>query len=122
MANEHQPEPKRPLPFLPLIAASAVLFTLGVLLLRTDSETCWAIGAMFLGGSAITTGYAWWSLLHPKADWKNPSSFIREIGKAFLAVLALLGIAIVLQGIGALAGWEELRFIGSTLAEVFGGS
>ena len=122
MHDGEQPEPKRLLPSLSLIMASTMLFLLGALLFRTDSETCWAIGAVFLGGSAITIAYAWWVLLHPKTDWKNPVPFIREIGKAVLIVLALLGIAVAFQGIGDLTGWYELRIVGEWLAELFGGS
>lgn len=108
--------------FLGLWGAGALLFLLGWLLFSTDSNICSSIGAISWGLSAILVGYATWSVCYSKDDSNKPLEFARQSCTAFCIVLAVLGVALVLQGIGSLVGWEGLRFIGRTLAEVFGGS
>ncbi|MYB84913.1 MAG: hypothetical protein F4X54_09310 [Chloroflexi bacterium] len=122
MANDKKQSPRRILPDLALFAVGSVAFVLGVLVFGTDSETWQAIGAMLIGLSAVTIAYACWLLLHPHTGWSNPAEFAKETGKAILIVLTLLGIGSVLQGVGALAGWDTLGAVGDTLAKLFGGS
>lgn len=110
------------LPSLVVLGAGALLWLFGLLLLGANSEVRFAFTAISWGLSAILGGYAIWSLLYGKDGWKRPSEFAKHVCKAFCAVLAVLGVALVLQGIGSLAALEGLRFIGRTLAEVFGGS
>ena len=100
----------------------ALLFLFGALLFIADSDARFAIGAISWGLSAIFVSYATWSLFYGKDGWKRPSEFAKQAGKALCTVFALLGLGVILQGIGSLVGWDGLRFIGRTLAEVFGGS
>ena len=111
-----------PLPFPAVWGAGGLLFLLGWLLFSADSDICFSIAVISWGLSAILVGYAAWSVCHSKDDSNKPLEFARQASTAFCIVLAVLGVALVLQGIGSLVGWEGLRFIGSTLAEVFGGS
>ena len=47
---------------------------------------------------------------------------MKEVTKAFVVVLALLGAVVVLDGLGALGGSEELRSMARILADLFGES
>ena len=106
-----------------LLLASAVLFLIGLLLLLLagQSDVGLAISVVFVGLSAVVLSYSLWSL-HPEGDWSNPGKFLQEVSKPLVLLFALLGAALVLQGLGALAGLDGLRSAGDTLAELFGGS
>ncbi len=105
-----------------LLLASAVLFLLGLLmlLLAGESDVGVATSVVFVGLSAVALSYFLWSL-HQEDGKRNPGEFLQEITKPLVVLFALLGAALALQGLGALAGLDGLRFVGSTLAELFGG-
>ena len=122
MTTDAEQNRRQTVPILALLAGASALFTLGILLLGIDSDTCLAVAAILMGFSAMIVAYAWWLLLHPRTDWRNPAEFAKETCKPILTILAVLGVALVIQGAGALAGWEALRAAGDALARLFGGS
>ena len=80
-----------------------------------------AIVAALLGLVAVGLSYAIWSALHPW-HWRDPLRFVREVINPVVPLLALLGVALVFQGIGELVGWDGLGALGRTVVELFGGS
>ena len=104
------------------IGVGAVFFLLGALLLVGGSDARVSVGVLLWGLSGILVSYAAWSVIDSMDVRKKPFEFARQICKAFCVVLAVLGLALILQGIGDLMGWYELGLVGSTLAELSGGS
>ena len=113
---------KDKLTFLLLLTASLVLWILGLLLLSGSSDAEKALAATFVGFGSVAHAYAWWYVLDQKEGGRSPLDFSQELIKAVIVLLALLGAALVLQGLGALTGFEVLNSVGSTLGDLFGGS
>lgn len=59
--------------------------------------------------------------MHPK-HWRAALRFLRDIVNPVVPLLALLGVALELQGLGELVGWDGPRALGRAVAELFGGS
>ena len=106
-----------------LLAAGAALFFLGVLLLLLvgESDIGLAVGVVVIGLSSIVMAYFWWAI-NPEHNWKEPGRFLHEIAKPLVVLFALVGVALVLQGLGSLLGLDGLLSIGDELARLFGGS
>ncbi|MDE2838286.1 MAG: hypothetical protein OXL97_12410 [Chloroflexota bacterium] len=108
---------------LSLLAAGAALFFLGVLLLLLvgESDIGVAVGVVVIGLSSIVIAYFWWAI-NPEHNWKEPGRFLHEMAKPVVVLLALVGAALVLQGLGILLGVDGLRSTGALFADLFGGS
>lgn len=106
-----------------LLAAGAGLFFLGVLLLLLagGSDIGVAIAVVVIGLSSVVMAYFLWSI-NPKRNWKELGRFLHDMANPFVVLLAVLGAALVLQGVGSLLGWNGLRSTGDLLADLFGGS
>ena len=106
-----------------LLATGAALFVLGVLLLLLvgDSDIGVAVGVVVIGLSSVLTAYSLWSV-NPKHSWREPGRFLHEMAKPLVVLLALVGAALVLQGLGSLLGLDGLRSTGALIADLFGGS
>lgn len=117
MLKQTNQTPREIVPSVVLLAGGAALFMLGVLLIANGPEARWAVGAILIGFSVEIVAYSWWLLLHPKMDWRNPLDFLKALWKTILLALALLGVASVFQGVGALAGWDSFSAVGATLGK-----
>lgn len=106
-----------------LLVISTIFFVLGLLLLLLagKSDVWLAISVASVGLSAVVLSYSLWSFRSDR-DWRNPGEFVQEVMKPVVTLFALGGIALVFQGLGALAGLDGLRSVGDTFAKLFGGS
>ena len=101
--------------FFSLLATNVILFA-GFGFLVTHVQ---AAGVVFLGLFGVVLSYSAWSLINSNSGWLD---LAHEIFKTFLVLLALLGIALTLQGLGSLTGLDLLDNMGRDLADLFGGS
>ncbi len=106
---------------IPWALSAVVLSALGLVVVGLSDLLCAAAVAMLLGLAAIGMAYSIWSALHPW-HWRDPLRFLRDVVNPVVPLLALLGVALVFQGLGELAGWAGLRALGRAVAELFGGS
>ena len=101
--------------FFSLLAANVILFALfGFFVTRGQ-----AAEVVFLGLLAVVISYSVWTYTLPDSSWKNLTG---EIFRTILVLLALLGIAVTLEGVGEFAGLDVLGAMGQDLYELFGGS
>ena len=77
-----------------------------------------AAAVVFFGLFAVVLAYTVWS----QFIGKSIRDLMRDVLKTILVLLALLGIAVMLQGLGSLTGLDPLDVMGRDLAKIFGGS
>lgn len=106
-----------------LLLVGTALFFLGVLLLLLagESDVGVAVAVVVIGLSSVVMGYFLWSA-NPKRSWREPGRFLHDMAKPFVVVLAVLGAALIMQGLGSLLGLDGVRSTGDLLAKLFGGS
>ena len=105
------------------VVATILLAAAGLALLWLLDR--WGVRAgvivVVLGLVAIGVGYSIWAALNHK-HWREIGLFMRALITPAIALLAIFGFSLVLQGLGDITGWEALLFVGRAIAELFGGS
>ena len=107
---------------LPLaICTSLFIVDLLLLLLVGDAAVGLAAAAVCCGGSAVSGSYALWHAVQSEEN-RHPKKYVQDVMQPVVTLLAILGVALMVQGLGALAGWNGLRSLGRVLAALFGAS
>ena len=100
--------------FFSLLAANLIPFVLfGFLVSHVP-----AAGAVLFGLFAAVFSFSVWPLITNSGRLE----LMRDIVKTFFVLLALLGIAMMLQGLGILTDMDLLDAMGRDLSKLFGGS
>ena len=102
--------------FFSLVAVNVILLVLSGFFVSQNNQ---AMGFVSMGLFGVVFAYSIWPIFNPCSD---RSGLILEIFKTAVVLLALLGIAFTLQGLGSLRGLDALDSIGRELSELFGGS
>ena len=110
--------------FLSLVAANVILFILCVLFVFWVPHVQ-AFGVV-IGLFAVVLSYSFWSYSFSRSSCvdlvQKCVDLARQIFKTILVLLALMGFAAILQGLGGLAGMDLLEAVGRDFLELFGGS
>ena len=87
------------------MAANVILFVLGTILMSSTIQA----GVVFFGLFAIVFSYSFWLIVSSNSGWFG---LTQEILKTLVVLVALLGIAVALQGLGGLTALEAPSALG----------